>query len=44
MKRTYVYAIFCNDSKDAGEQVDNKATLAVATVSRLLYDHFFLRK
>jgi len=36
----YVYAIFCSDSKDIGEQTDNKATLAVASVSRLLFDHF----
>jgi beta-lactamase class A len=37
---TYVYAIFCDESKDLGEQMDNKATLAVAKVSRLLYDRF----
>jgi beta-lactamase class A len=36
----YVYAIFCSDSRDIGEQTDNKATLAVASVSLLLYNHF----
>ncbi|MBI4546945.1 MAG: serine hydrolase [Ignavibacteriae bacterium] len=40
-KGTYVYAIFCDGSVDLGEQVDNKATIAVAQVSRLLYDYFF---
>ena len=39
-KGSYVYAIFCDNSKDLGEQVDNKATLAVARISRLLYEHF----
>ena len=39
-KGKYVYAIFCDESKDLGESVDNKATIAVAKVSRLLYDHF----
>ncbi|MGH8003581.1 MAG: serine hydrolase [Limisphaerales bacterium] len=39
-KGTYVYAIFCDGSQDLGEQLDNKATLAVAKISRLLYDHF----
>ena len=37
---TYVYAIFGDESKDLGEQMDNKATLAIAKVSRLLYDRF----
>jgi beta-lactamase class A len=40
---TYVYAIFCDESKDTGEQVDNKAILAVAKVSRMLYDYFLAR-
>ena len=39
-KGRYVYAIFCDQSKDLGEQVDNRATLAVARISRLIYDHF----
>ncbi len=39
-KGTYVYAIFCDNSADLGEQPDNKATLAVAKISRLLYDYF----
>ncbi len=39
-KGRYVYAIFCDQSKDPGEQVDNRATLAVARLSRLIYDHF----
>ncbi|HEY6191470.1 MAG TPA: serine hydrolase [Bacteroidota bacterium] len=42
-KGRYAYAIFCSDSKDPGEQVDNRATLAVARISRLLYDHFLKR-
>ncbi|MCI0330331.1 MAG: class A beta-lactamase-related serine hydrolase [candidate division Zixibacteria bacterium] len=37
---TYVFAIFCDNSQDLGEHLDNKATLAVAKISRLLYDHF----
>jgi len=41
---TYVYAIFCDQSKDLGEQVDNKATLAVARVSKMLYDYFLGKK
>ena len=41
---TYIYAVFCSDSKDIGEQVDNKATLAVARISRLLFDRFFPKK
>lgn len=40
----YVYAIFCDESKDEGEQVDNRATLAAARVSRLLYDYFLGRR
>jgi beta-lactamase class A len=40
---SYAYAIFCSDSKDLGEQVDNRATLAVAKISRLLYDRFLRR-
>lgn len=40
----YVYAIFCDGSKDLGEQVDNKATLAVARVSKLLYEYFLGKK
>ncbi len=36
----YVYAIFCSDSNDPGEQTDNKATVAVARASLLLYNHF----
>ena len=39
-KGRYVYAIFCDNSKDLGEQVDNKATIAIAKISRLLYDYF----
>lgn len=39
-KGTYVYAIFCDNSQDIGEQVDNKAILAIAKISLLLYDHF----
>jgi len=39
-KGTYVYAIFCDNSADLGEQPDNMATLAVAKISRLLYEHF----
>ncbi len=39
-KGTYVYAIFCDDSTDLGEQPDNKATLAVAKISRLLHERF----
>ena len=41
---SYVYAIFCDGSKDLGEQVDNKATLAVARVSKMLYDYFLGKK
>lgn len=37
---TYAYAIFCDRSNDLGEQTDNRATLAVAKTSKLLYDHF----
>ncbi len=40
----YVYAIFCDESKDLGEQIDNKATLAIAKVSRLIYDNFAKHK
>jgi beta-lactamase class A len=36
----YVYAIFCDGSKSPGEETDNPATLAVAKISRLLYDAF----
>ncbi len=36
----YVYAIFCDQSKDLGEQLDNRATLAVAKVSELLFNYF----
>ena len=36
----YVYAIFCDNSADLGEQPDNMATLAAAKISRLLYEHF----
>lgn len=39
-KGTYVYAIFCDNSADLGEQPDNLATLAVAKLSRLIYEHF----
>ncbi|MCI0404807.1 MAG: class A beta-lactamase-related serine hydrolase, partial [candidate division Zixibacteria bacterium] len=39
-KGTYVYAIFCDNSADLGEQPDNMATLATAKISRLLYEHF----
>ncbi len=39
-KGTYVYAIFCDNSADLGEQSDNMATLAVAKISRLLYEHY----
>ncbi|MBI5215330.1 MAG: serine hydrolase [Ignavibacteriae bacterium] len=41
---TYVYAIFCDNSPDLGEQVDNKATITVAKISKLLYDHFLNRQ
>lgn len=44
MEGTYVYAIFCDESKDLGEQVDNSASVAVARISRLLYDHFLKGK
>jgi beta-lactamase class A len=40
----YVYAVFCDSSKDLGEQMDNKATLAIARVSMMLYDHFIRKK
>ena len=40
---TYSYAIFCDGSTDLGEQTDNKATLAVAHIDRLLYDYFLAR-
>jgi len=40
-KGKYVYVIFCDNSNDSGEQVDNKATVAIAKISRLLYDYFF---
>ena len=36
----YVYVIFCDRSKDLGEQMDNKATLAIAKISRRIYDRF----
>jgi beta-lactamase class A len=36
----YVYAIFADGSTDLGEQMDNKCTLAIAKVSRMLYDRF----
>lgn len=39
-KGTYVYVIFCDNSADLGEQPDNMATLTVAKISRLLYEHF----
>jgi beta-lactamase class A len=39
-KTRYVYAIFCDQSKDTGEMVDNKTILAAARASRLLYDYF----
>lgn len=39
-KGSYVYAIFCDNSTDLGEQPDNMATLAVAKISRLLYETF----
>jgi beta-lactamase class A len=39
-KGMYVYAIFTDQSKDSGEQVDNNATRTVAKVSRMLYDYF----
>ena len=39
----YGYAVFCDNSEDLGEQIDNKATFAVAKISRLLYDHFMKR-
>jgi beta-lactamase class A len=37
---SYVYAIFCDRSRQEGETVDNTATVAVAKVSRLLFDFF----
>ncbi|MBI1804693.1 MAG: serine hydrolase [Ignavibacteriae bacterium] len=39
-RSAYVYAIFYDEGKNLGEQVDNSATLAVARVSRLLFDYF----
>lgn len=36
----YVYAIFCDESRAEGEEVDNPATVAVAKISRMLYDAF----
>ena len=36
---TYVYAIFCDQSRVEGEAADNPATLAVARISRMLYDY-----
>ncbi len=42
-KGKYIYAIFCDGSKDIGEQVDNKTHLAIASVSRMLYEHFLKR-
>ena len=39
-KTTYVYAIFADNSRDTSETVDNKAVLAVARASRILYDAF----
>ncbi|MBI3193676.1 MAG: serine hydrolase [Ignavibacteriae bacterium] len=39
-KGTYVYAIFCENSPELGEQIDNKATLTVAKISRMLFDYF----
>lgn len=39
-KGTYVYAIFCDNSPELGEQVDNKATLTVARISKHLYNYF----
>ncbi|HZY10824.1 MAG TPA: serine hydrolase [Bacteroidota bacterium] len=44
VRSTYVYAIFCDNSQDPGEQIDNKATVAVSKISRLLYDHFLGRR
>ena len=34
----YVYAIFCDGSKREGEEIDNPAAIAVAQISRMLYD------
>lgn len=36
---TYVYAIFADGARTPGEEVDNPATIAVARISRILYDH-----
>jgi beta-lactamase class A len=37
---SYVYAIFCDESRTEGEEIDNPATLAVAGISRILFDAF----
>ncbi len=43
-KGTYVYAIFCDNSPELGEQIDNQATVAVAKISKILYDYFLNRQ
>jgi beta-lactamase class A len=37
---SYVYAIFCDESEDTGEEPDNRASLAVARISLELYRAF----
>jgi len=39
-KGTYIYSIFIDNSPDQGEQLDNKATLLVAKISKMLFDYF----
>lgn len=39
----YVYAIFCDGSTDLGEMPDNKAMLAIARISRILYEYYTAR-
>ncbi len=39
----YVYAIFCDQSKELGEQLDNKTTLAVAKASEFLFNYFKMK-
>jgi beta-lactamase class A len=40
---SYVYAIFCDESRTQGEETDNPATLAVARISKILYDALMTR-
>ena len=39
----YAYAIFADNSTDTSETVDNRAVLAVARASRIIYDAFTQR-